>query len=75
MEWNGYECSRRTGYTDPLTIINLTTPMRRTGIDFRKDFMSFGRSGVVRCVVGERTNGIADTMPWENTNEPTPMSI
>ena len=63
-----------TGYSVPLTDMVLNKPRRRTAEHFRKTSVTLGRSGSVRCA-GFLTSGIADTMPWENTKEPTPMSI
>jgi hypothetical protein len=66
-----------TGYCVPFTSTTRSKPSTSTGRDLsRTDKISNGSGGLESA--GELTScmtGIAETIPWENTNEPTPMSI
>lgn len=70
----GFECDActgPTGYSEPLTMMTLTIPSMMMGIDLYSDL-------AVRCALprpGSEVNDLADTMPSENTKDPTPTSI
>jgi hypothetical protein len=71
------ELGQLTGYCVPFTNTTRTKPSTRTGRDFSRTDKTSNRSGGLKSG-GFLTNcmtGIAETIPWENTNEPTPMSI
>lgn len=63
-----------TGYSVPFTDSVRINPRAKTGRHLRTTVHTLGIKGAVRYA-GSLMSGRADTMPWEKTNEPTPISI
>ena len=73
----GSKLGQLTGYCVPFTNTTRSKLSTSTGRDFsRTDKISDPSGGLkfagylTSCITG-----IAETIPWENTKEPTPMSI
>jgi hypothetical protein len=63
-----------TGYSVPFTRITRIKPSNMIGRVFLVTEINLGKSGAVRYA-GSLSSGIEETIPCENTNDPTPMSI
>jgi len=73
----GCKFGQLTGYCVPFTNTTRSKPSTSTGRDFSRTDKISNLNGGLKSA-GSLTNcmtGIAETIPWENTNEPTPMSI
>jgi hypothetical protein len=66
-----------TGYCVPFTNTRRSKPSTRTGRHFSRTDKISNPSGGLKSggFLTSCMSGIAETMPWENTNVPMPMSI